>query len=64
MYDVVRYANKDFEIIFKKINNLEEKILYWSERTKKKVEIDTNFFYNMEDEMWEGEFIITYEKEI
>lgn len=64
MYDIVRYAEEDFEVVFRKINNLEEKVLFWSERTRKSVEIDINYFFNIEDGIWEGEFAITYEKEI
>jgi hypothetical protein len=64
MYEILRYAEEDFEKLFKKINNLEDKVLYWSNRTNRQVTVDTKFFYNREDEIWEGEFTVSYEKEI
>lgn len=55
MFETVRYYNDDFEQIFNRILNLEEKVNYWSVKTNKNLIIETRFSYNVEDDTWEGE---------
>jgi hypothetical protein len=62
MYEIVRYSEKEFEDLFKKINNLESKIYFWMDKTNKKVNVETQIYYNNIDNMWEGELEVTNEK--
>ena len=62
MYEVVRYSERDFEDLFRKINNLELKILFWINKTDKKVTVSTQISYNIVDSIWEGEVEVTNEK--
>lgn len=63
MYEIVRYSG-EFEEVFKKIYNLKDRVMYWQDKTGKPLVVNTHFFYNVEDEQWEGEFEIIYEREI
>jgi hypothetical protein len=63
MYEIVRYSG-DFEFVFKKVYELKERVIYWQDKTGKPIKVDTHFFYNPVDEQWEGEFEVTYEKEL
>lgn len=63
MYERVRYSG-EFEDVFKKIYDLKERIIYWQNKTGKPLSINTHFFFNIEDDHWEGEFEIIYEREL
>lgn len=59
MHEILRYTSTEFEDIWKKIINLEDKLIYWREKTHKKIEIETRFIYHIEEDVWEGELEVT-----
>jgi hypothetical protein len=62
MYEIIRYSEKEFENLFKKVNNLEFKISFWIEKTNKKIKVNTQIYYNIVDNVWEGEVEVINEE--
>ena len=63
MYEIARFSNEEFEELFNRIMNLEEKIEYWINKSNKDLVVETRFSYNIEDGIWEGEVEVRDAKE-